>query len=361
MRIGIFGTPASGRSTIFKLLVGARSGAGSGVMEGARTGVIKVPDPRLDVLHGHFGLPKKVPVELQIFDFEPVVRGGDAGRGAASRVLAQLRVCDAMLLVVRGFEDPAVPHPEGTVDPARDVENLLLEMDLADMEIVERRLERIEESMKKGKKKEERDALQREAAILENFHGILDGGGSLRDASVMKEEERVVSGFGFLSWEPTLVVLNVGDDGLGGGLATQLAGRARGLLVAEVAGKLEAEIGDLPEGEREEFMESLGVDVPGRDRVLWELSSVLNTISFFTIGKDEVRAWAVRKGADAVEAAGRVHTDMARGFIRAEVVAFEDFSAAGSMQAVKEQGNSRLEGRDYIVQDGDIINFRFNV
>lgn len=360
MKMGLFGLPLSGAGTVFQMLVGMKGGAGSGKMEGARTGVVKVPDARLDLLHEHFKAPKKVPIEVQIFDFERPPGSREGGKSANARILGLLRTVDVVALVARGFDDPAAPHPEGSVDPRRDLENLLLEMDFSDLELVERRLERIEESMRKGKK-EEREALKREAVLLEEFKAEMEGGGGLRGREIAAADEKMIAGYGFLSRKPTIVVLNSGEDEFGGGGVELVSEAARGLPVVEVAGKLEAEISGLPEDDRAAFMEALGTDVPGHRRVMEEVGKALDNICFFTVGSDENRAWEVRRGANAVEAAGRVHSDMARGFIRAEVVAYEDFVRAGSMPAVKELGRFRLEGREYIVQDGDIVSFRFNV
>ncbi|MEW5946919.1 MAG: DUF933 domain-containing protein [bacterium] len=323
------------------------------------TGVVKVPDPRLDYLHDHFKVPKKVPIEVHVLDFVPI-RGGESGRkGMSPQLLGQMRACDALIIVVRAFDDPSVPHPGGAVDPAGDLRNMLLELSFADIEVVERRLERIESDFRKGKK-EDRAAAGKEKALLEGVREVLEGGGTPGAMTLTDEQERILTGFGFLTMKPAVVVVNAGEGGEAA--AGAVAGAASGgAPVVAVSGRFELEMASLEEDERREFLESLGHETPAAERVLGAVLGASDTVSFFTTGKDEVRAWAVKRGSDAVTAAGKVHTDMARGFIRAEVVAFDDLRESGGIQQARERGKLRLEGKSYVVRDGDVVTFRFNV
>ncbi|MEW6200482.1 MAG: DUF933 domain-containing protein [bacterium] len=360
MEIGIVGFASSGKTTIFNLLTGAGAATGGGKPDEAHIGVVKVPDERLHVLYEHFKVPKEVPVEMSVVDFAPFQRVEEKKKEMPPRLIAQMRTCDALIAVVRAFEDPAVVHPEGTVMPQRDMENLFLEFTLADLEVVERRLERIDESLKKGKK-EERPALLREQPLMEHFKEILESGGILRDTALSAEEEAMIGGFGFLMRKPVMVVLNTGEEDIKNPPAYEFPEKLRKVPTVEMCGKIELELEGFAEGEKAEFMKEMGIDEAGRGRILRALAAVTDVVSFFTVGKNEVRAWLVRRGSNAVAAAGKVHTDMAKGFIRGEVVSFEDFQQYGGMHGVKEHGRFRLEGKEYIVQDGDIITFRFHV
>ena len=360
MEIGIVGFASAGKTTIFNLLTGAGAATGGGKPDEAHIGVVKVPDVRLHVLYEHFKVPKEVPVEMSVVDFAPFQRGDEKKKEMAPRLLAQMRTCDALIAVVRAFEDPVVVHPEGTVMPQRDVENLFLEFTFADLEVIERRLDRIDESLKKGKR-EERPALLREQPLMERFKGILESSGILRETGLSVEEEMMIGGFGFLTRKPVMVVLNTGEENIKNPPVYEFPEKLQKVRIVEMCGKIELELEGFAEGEKMEFMKEMGIGEAGWERILRALAEVTDVVSFFTVGKSEVRAWLVRRGSNAVVAAGKVHTDMAKGFIRAEVVSFDDFQHFGGMHGVKEHGRFRLESKEYIVQDGDIITFRFHV
>ncbi len=358
MKTGIIGLSAVGKSTLFHLLTGASAPPPGGRPE-ARVGVARVPDTRVDALATLFKPKKKTFATVEYVDVPGVAKG----EGGALVDLPALRGVDALLHVVRAFESDVVPHPDGSVDPLRDAKMLELELILADLQAVDRRRERLEANIKKASKAE--DVAERVLFLRMKEH--LEGELPLRELAWSDEEERRLRNYSFLSGKPMLLVVNLGEKDVKDASAalerTGLPGfTARPhLALCPVSAPIEAEMSDLSAEDARAFREDLGLREPGLDRVIRTSYDLLGLLSFLTAGEDECRAWTIRKGTRAQLAAGAIHSDIERGFIRAEVVSFDDLVAAGSLAACREKGTLRLEGKDYEVRDGDVINFRFNV
>jgi ribosome-binding ATPase len=357
MEFGILGLELSGKTTLFSLLTGHDVAPGHG-KAGAHVGVASVPDPRLDRLSELLKPRKHTPATVRFVDIPGITRGG-----AQALNLSELRTMDGLAVVVRAFPSDSVPHPEGNIDPARDLELLETELLLADLTVVDNRLERLEKDVSKRKSAEaeaERDALLR-------CKSSLDAGQPLRRLDLSGDELRRLKGFTLLSQKPLLVILNVGE-----GDAADLAGavsRANlapwqgqgGLATSVVCATLEQEISRLASADQAAFLAELGLPDRALDRLLRSAYGLLGLISFFTVGEDECRAWSIPAGTAAVKAAGVIHTDLERGFIRAEVVPWQELLDAGSLTVCRNRGHLRLEGKDYTVQDGDVITIRFNI
>jgi len=344
MKIGLIGSRSAGKTTIFNMLTGLKAQVGGyGGKEEIHLGVIKVPDERVDNLSRIFNPKKTTHAEIRFTDFPPVQSDDNVKANAV--LLAQMREVDAMALVLGDFGPGA--------DPIKDLNALLTEMILADLAVVENRRARL--------KKEK--ARPQEEALLERCAQALENETSLRNLQFTVDEESLLAGFGFLSRKPVLVLFNLGDDMAGQPLspAHQKELEKRGLEGLALAGKVEMEIAQLDENDRPAFLKDIGIQEPARDRFVRASYRLLDLISFFTTGEDEVRAWTISQGTHAKKAAGKIHSDIERGFIRAEVIAYEDFIALGSEAKCKEAGKLRLEGKDYIVQDGDIVHFRFAI
>jgi ribosome-binding ATPase len=339
MKVGLIGLRGAGKTTLFNVLTGLQAGGKAEV----HLGVIKVPDPRVDRLAQIFKPKKTTYAEIRFTDF-PASETGERSRGAGELV-SQMRDVDAIALVLRDFgADPA---------PFKELSSLLAEMMLADLGIVENRLNRLKKE--KGR--------PQEAELLERCHKALEKEESLRNLSFSAEEETLLAGFGFLSRKPVLALFNAPDDRAGKPLPSSYQNelerhKIEGLLLA---GKVEMEISLLDEADRQSFLQEMGIEESSRTRFIRASYHLLDLISFFTTGEDEVKAWTVERGTPARKAAGKIHSDMEQGFIRAEVVTYEDFITLGSEAKCREAGKLRLEGKDYLVQDGDIIHFRFNV
>ena len=366
LRLVIVGLPQSGKTTVFNALTRSEAVTGGfSTAEGeANLATVKVPDPRLDALTPLFNPKRIVPADVQYLDVAGLAKGvGESGMGG--QLLGQLAQANALVLVVRAFEDDNVPHPETTVDPLRDLETLLLEFTFSDLGIIEKRIDRIDQTVGKlrGNEKEQ---YEREREALVRCKAALEDGTPIREVELDEEEERLLRGFGFLTQKPLLVLFNVGENQLGEP-SDELVASAReqqgrpGVEIHALAGRIEMEISQLDAEDAELFMADLGISESSLDRVIRLSYDLLGLISFFTVGPDEDRAWTIRRGASAVEAAGEIHSDIARGFIRAEIVAYDDLLATGSMAEAKKAGKLRLEGRAYIMQDGDIAHFLFNV
>jgi ribosome-binding ATPase len=344
MKVGLIGHRGSGKTTVFNMLTGLQAQVGGyGGKEEVHLGVIKVPDARIDKLSQIFNPKKTTYAEIRFTDF-PASQGDD-DRKSNTALVTQMRDVDAMALVLRDFEPG--------VEPIRELNDLLTEMILADLTVVENRRARL----KKEKARPQEEALLvRCATALENEEG-------LRDLTFSAEEENLLSGFGFLSRKPLLVLFNQAEDQAGRPLAASYVDelKRRRLEGLGLAGKVEMEIAQLDESDREAFLKEIGIKEPARDRFIRASYRLLDLISFFTTGEDEVRAWTITQGTVARKAAGKIHSDIERGFIRAEVVTYDDFIALGSEAKCREAGKLRLEGKDYVVQDGDIIHFRFAV
>lgn len=366
LRLVIVGLPQSGKTTVFNALTRSEAVTGGfSTAEGeANLATVKVPDPRLDALTPLFNPKRIVPADVQYLDVAGLAKGvGESGMGG--QLLGQLAQANALVLVVRAFEDDNVPHPETTVNPLRDLETLLLEFTFSDLGIVEKRIDRIDQTVGKlrGNEKEQ---YEREREALVRCKAALEDGTPVREVELDDEEERLLRGFGFLTQKPLLVLFNVGESQLGEPADT-LTANAReqfgrpGVEIHALAGQIEMEIAQLDAEDAEMFMADLGISESSLDRVIRLSYDLLGLIAFFTVGPDENRVWTIRRGASAVEAASEIHSDIARGFIRAEIVAYDDLMATGSMAEAKKAGKLRLEGRAYIMQDGDIAHFLFNV
>ncbi|TAK64373.1 MAG: redox-regulated ATPase YchF [Dehalococcoidia bacterium] len=363
MDLGIIGYQRSGKTTIFNAVTRghAQTGAyGAGVQP--NIGVVKVPDQRLEDLSKLFNPKKFTLADIRYIDFP-----GEAfseGHGPPPQFLAQLARCDALIHVVRAFADETVPHPQGSVDPARDAAAMELELAFADAAFIEKRLERIEASMR-AVKAGERDAAERETALLLRLKQGLEAETPLREQEMSAEEEKLLVNYQFLSDKPLLVVLNINDADAARAseIEAEFAAKAHGqhLAVAAISGKIEQELAQMSEEDAVEFRNDLGITEPGLDRMIRMSYELTGLISFFTVGPDECRAWNVRRGAVAPTAAGKIHTDLERGFIRAEVVRWDELLAAGSIAEARKHGHLRQEGKAYVVQDGDCLNILFNV
>ena len=355
MKAGILGLSLVGKSTLFQLLTGTAAPAPGGRPE-ARVGIARVPDPRVFRLAEMYRPKKRTLATVEYVDVPGVAKG----QSAALVDLPALRGVDTLVHVVRAFESETVPHPDGSIDPLRDASVLELELILADLSTVERRLERLEASIKKASKPE--DVAER--ALFLRLRETLETEKPLREMDLSDEEAHRLRGYALLSGKPLLVVANLGEQDLRDAPAvlerTGLAGFARKPRVAlcAVSAPIEAEMAALSAEDAEAFRQDLGLAEPGLERVIRSTYELLGLISFLTAGEDECRAWTVRRGTRAVVAAGAIHSDIERGFIRAQVVAFDDLVAAGGIAACRERGTLRLEGKDYEVKDGDVIEFR---
>jgi ribosome-binding ATPase len=366
MQIAILGLPASGKTTVFNTLTRGHAETGGYGGMTLHVGVVKVPDERLDRLADLFHPKKVVQADVTYVDLPapPASTEGHVGtEELPAEHLARLRESDALLHVVRAFEDPAVPHPSGSVDPARDLEALDLELVLADLAILDRRLERLATTGRHGSPAE-REANEREEAILRRLKVELEAGRPIRDAGLGADEAKAVRGFRFLSEKPVLVLLNVGEADLPKAaerVATIEAGyRHAQTVVVALSARIEMELGELEPDEAAMFMTELGIAELGLARVIHASYALLGLISFLTAGPDEVRAWPVPDGSTAVDAAAAIHTDLAKGFIRAEVVPYDDLLALGTTAEARRHGKLRSEGRTYLVRDGDVIEILFS-
>jgi hypothetical protein len=358
MKVAIIGLASAGKSTLFQLLTGAPAPPPAGRPE-PRLGMARVPDPRVETLAEMYKPKKKTHATVEYVDVPGVAKG----EGSALVDLPALRGIDALVHVVRAFEADLVPHPDGSVDPLRDAKMLDLELILADLSTVEKRLERLEANIKKANRPE--DVAER--GVFQKMKEALEAERPLRELDLPEEDRRRLRGYAFLSEKPVLLAVNLGEGDVrkaaayleSHGLAA-FATRP-GLGLCPISATIEAEMAELTPEDARTFREDLGLSEPGLDRVIQTSYALLGLISFLTAGEDECRAWTIRRGTRAQQAAGTIHSDIERGFIRAETVAFADLVAAGSVAACREKGTLRLEGKDYVVQDGDVINFRFNV
>jgi ribosome-binding ATPase len=360
MKIAIIGLANSGKTTVFNALTrgtAETAAYSSGQLE-PNLATVKVPDQRLAVLAAMFK-PKKVTyADVQYVDVAGISGSGRQGGGLPPALLNYLGAADALLHVVRAFEDAGVPHPDGTVDLKRDVQTVDLELAFADLAIIERRLTRLNAEIPKmpGKDKELRLA---ERDLLTRLQAALEAETPIRAVAMSDDEERMIRGYQFLTAKPLLLVPNLGEAQLAA--PPEIAYAYAQSAVVPLCGKIEAELAQLDDADAQSFMDDLGISSPARDLVIQRSYDLLGLISFLTAGPDEVRAWTIRRNLPAVEAAGAIHSDIQRGFIRAEIVAYPDLTSAGSMAEAKKQGTVRMEGKTYIVQDGDVCHFLFNV
>jgi len=362
----IVGLPYVGKTTLFNLLTGGRAPTGvyTGAEAAVNVGMARVPDTRVDRLASLFAPRQPAHAEIRYTD---VGLGAPArrGEGLGARRLATLRDADAMLYVVRGFRDPAVPHVEGSVDPARDAAAMDLELLVSDLEVVQRRLERLEPEIRSARPAV-RDEKEREASLLRELSQAMGAGTALREVDLDEDRRRMLRGFGLLTAKPRLIVVNLdeGDVPRASAVAEQVAealASHRLTAVSPVSAKLEAEIAELPPAEAADFRRELSIGQPPLERIVRDTYALLGLISFFTIGPADVRAWTVPAGTVAQDAAGKIHTDLQRGFIRAEVIQWDELLAAGGLAQARAHGNMRQEGRAYPVKDGDVLNVLFSV
>lgn len=362
MHIAIIGLPNSTKTTIFNALTrgNIETAAFSSGQFDVHSATVDVPDGRVDRLSAMFKPRKTTYAKVTYADIAGLAKGVGEG-GLSGPLLNTLSQSDALLHVVRAFEDPDVPHAEGNVDPCRDLAIIDGELLLSDMIIIERRIERLQAQLKKGGDKQAKARDETELALFLRLNETVNAGAPLRDMELTPAEMKMLRNYGLLTLKPMLVVLNVGDAAADTAIESLCDYRHRHTTIGALQGRLEMELAQMPPEEAAEFLSEYGITEPGLNRIIRMSYSLLGLHSFFTVGEDEVRAWTIPVGAHAVEAAGTIHTDLARGFIRAEVIAYDALIAAGNMVAAKQKGLLRLEGKEYVVQNGDILNIRFNI
>ncbi len=355
MQLGLVGLPQSGKTTVFNVLTGANAplAMSAGRVE-VNTAVVKVPDPRVDALAQRFGSRKRTYATITYADIVGL-SGKASGElpGALRNILQQM---DALVHVVRAFANPAVPHPLTHVDPQRDIDLLEQELLLHDLMTVERRLARLREERQKGARPKEEIA--REEAVFQKLHDALSRDIPLRALSLTPEEEHHLRGFGLLTRKPLLILLNLDDEGEPPQVTVPHPERTQ---IAWLRGRLEMELAQMDPDDAAYFREEFGLTETGQARLLRLSYALLDRITFYTVGEKEARAWPLPRGSTALDAAAAIHTDLAKGFIRAEVISFDDLMAAGDWATARRQGKVRLEGKDYVVQDGDVLLIRFGV
>jgi GTP-binding protein YchF len=364
MKLGIVGLPNVGKSTLFNAITkaGAESANYPFCTIDPNIGVVAVPDERLDVLAKMYNPKKVTPTSIEFLDIAGLVRGASRGEGLGNKFLSHIREVDAIVHVVRCFDDGDIVHVDGSVDPARDIETINLELIFADLEAVEKRIDKTKKQMKSGDKK-----YLAELAILESIKENLEKGLPVRTMKFDQEQMEYVDQLFLLTSKPVLYCANVSEGGISTvdqnpyvAKVNEIA-NAEGSEVIVICAKIEEEIAQLDDDEKSMFLEELGLSESGLDKLVKASYKLLGLISFLTAGEQEVRAWTIVKGTKAPQAAGKIHSDFERGFIRAEIVAYNDLVRLGSMAAAKEQGLVRSEGKEYVMQDGDVTLFRFNV
>ena len=365
LRAGIVGLPNVGKSTLFNALTAQQAALAANYPFATiepNIGVVPVPDERLPVLAKMVKSQKEIPATVEFVDIAGLVRGASKGEGLGNQFLANIRETDTIVQVVRCFEDENIIHVEGSVDPLRDIETIQIELALADLAAVEKRRDRAQRIAKAGDK-----AAKAEIAVLDRILPVLEEGRPARVAELNEDEKLVAKQFFLLTMKPTLFAANVDEDALADAedsahvRAVKEYAAHENAEVVVICAKIESDLGELAPAERAEFIQELGVPSSGVDRLIQGAYHLLGLMSYLTAGEKEVRAWTIPIGTKAPQAAGVIHTDFERGFIRAEIVSYEDLTRVGSYAAAREKGLMRLEGKEYVMQDGDIVNFRFNV
>lgn len=364
MKLGIVGLPNVGKSTLFNAITnaGAQSANYPFCTIEPNVGVVAVPDKRLDRLAEMYEPEKYTPATIEFVDIAGLVRGASKGEGLGNKFLSNIREVDAIVHVVRCFENDDIIHVEGSIDPSRDIDTINLELILSDIEVLDRRMEKTQKMIKADKK------YQEEYDFFKRVHDALDAGKSARSVQCTEDEAELLSSVSLLTNKPIIYAANVSEDDFKGGIennarfaAVKKIADEEHAAVLPICAEIEAEISGMEPDEKEMFLSDMGLHESGLDRLIRECYSLLGLISYLTAGKPEVRAWTITKGTKAPQAAGKIHTDFERGFIRAEVISFDDLMECGSMAAAKEKGLVRSEGKEYVMKDGDIVLFRFNV